>query len=143
MPSRPALAAVLALGAVLSLDAILADAQTKRSGSVAAVDIDRRTLTLDELGVAGQPERHVITLDPSVRVIQIERRSATDGEGPGAWPGGFREVPAQYLVPGDFVTVTLADDGSPVARSIEIVRSEDGGPPAASPPTGLELPARR
>jgi hypothetical protein len=143
MRSRHALAAVLALTAGLSLAVATADAQTKRSGTVVAIDVDRRTLTLEEIGLAGQPERHLVTLDPSVRVVEVERRGATETEGPGAWPGGFREVPARYLAPGDFVTITFTDPGTPTARSIDVVRTEDAGTASASPPSGVELPPRR
>jgi hypothetical protein len=144
MRSRQALVAtLLALGFAVAIDAALADAQTKRSGTVVAVDVDRRTLTLEELGAAGQVERHVITLDPSVRVVEVERRGGPDTEGPGAWPGGFREVPARYLAPGDFVTITFGNDpAGTVARSIDVVRTEDPDTAAASPLSGAELPPR-
>lgn len=144
MPSRQTLAALAVLGAALSLDAAVADAQTKRSGTVVAIDIDKRALTLEEMGVAGQPQRHLVTLDPSVRVVEVHRRGEADTEGPGAWPGGWREMPARYLAPGDFVTITFDGDGrASVARSIDIVRPDEGETAAASPPTGVELPPRR
>lgn len=144
MPSRQTLAALVVLGAVCALGAAPADAQSKRSGTVVAVDVDKRTLTLEEVGLAGQRERHLVTLDSSVRVVEVERRREPDAEGPGAWPGGFREIPARYLAPGDFVTITFdSAAGGSVARAIDIVRPEEGETAAASPATGVELPPRR
>lgn len=145
MPSRQTLAALAVLGAAFCMEPALADAQTKRSGTVVAIDVDQRTLTLEEMGVAGQPQRHLVTLDPSVRVVEVLRRGeGGEAEGPGAWPGGFREMPARYLAPGDFVTITFDDGRASVARSIDIVRTDEGGDTAAaSPPSAVELPPRR
>jgi hypothetical protein len=129
------------LAATLSLHLAPAAAQVKRSGSVIAVDVESRTLTLEELGVAGQPVRHVVAVPPSVRVVDVERRPDRDIEGPGAWPGGFLESPASTLAPGDFVTITFAGNHpGAVARTIEIVRPE--ADPAASPASAVELPRR-
>ena len=137
MTARQTVAALAVLGAALVLDTTFADAQTKRSGTVVAIDPERRTLTLDELGLAGQPERHLVTLDAGVRVVEVQRRENVHTDAPGAWPGGFREVPARSLVPGDFVTITLAADERPlVARSIEIVRPDGGDSGSASPRGG-------
>lgn len=144
MPSRHTLAALAVLGAALALDATVADAQTKRSGTVVAIDVENRALTLEEMGAAGRPQRHLVTLGPAVRVVEIDRRGEADTEGPGAWPGGFREMPARYLAPGDFVTITFDGDArASVARSIDIVRPDDGDSAAASPPSSVELPPRR
>ena len=144
MTSRQSLAALALAGAALVVGVTAADAQTKRSGIVVAIDVDKRTVTLEEIGVAGQRERHLVALAPSVRVVEVERRGNADTEGPGAWPGGFRETPARSLVPGDFVTITFSDAaGVPLARAIEIVRADDGDAAAASPQSGPELPPRR
>ena len=106
-------------------------AQTRHSGTIVAVTPESRTIALEELGVEGKPMRRTIALAPDARVVRVER--SEDNGAPGAWPGGFRERPAepQDLRPGDFVTVTLGDEsGTPVARVVEVVR---GGEAAASP----------
>lgn len=136
---------LLLVGVVPFVMAASAAAQPKVSGTIVRVDRDGRTLTIEELGVAGQPARRVVTLGPGATVVHVERRPlSAEGTPSGAWPGGFTERPGDVgdLAPGDFVTVVLADGGGRVARTVELVRPGDSA--AASPPTAPSpLPPRR
>lgn len=96
------------------------------SGLVKAMDPDRRTLTLEEMGrwtgPATRPITRSIALTPATSVRLI-RRSESASEG--GWPGGYVESPSKVedIRPGDFVTVSVARQGRRlVAVSVDVVR---------------------
>ena len=80
------------------------------SGTVTAVDPDKRTIVIEEVGPwhvkDGQTEitRQTIAVAPSAQFVASKR---TSEPGPAGWPGEFVEVPlgAWAVKPGDFVTV--------------------------------------
>lgn len=90
------------VGMVTLTDAALA--QTKLSGTVVSVAPDGAAIAFEELGVAGQVIRHMITLAPDARVVHVTREPQH---------GEFVEQPASAgdLRAGDFVTVTVDGGG--------------------------------
>ena len=105
--------------------AVVASAET-HSGTVTAIDRDRHTLTLQEMGPwkgpGTEPVSRSITLTPDTTVGVVARSETAP---PSGWPGGYTESPASRdaLRTGDFATVTVAHrDHRTVATSIDVVR---------------------
>lgn len=106
--------------------AVVAWAAETHSGTVTAIDPDRHTLTLQEMGPwkgpGTEPVTRSITLT-SYTTVGVVARSETAP--PSGWPGGYVESPAslEALHAGDFATVTVAHrDHRTVATSIDVVR---------------------
>lgn len=114
----------LGLVALLGAGTAAAAGETRHSGTVVAVQPDRRGFTLEEIGPWNGPgtglvRREVrLARDTAVRLV----KRASDLEA--TWPVAFEASPldAMELLPGDFVTVTLDDTG--VARTLEVMEPE-------------------
>lgn len=96
------------------------------SGSVRAVDLQRHTLTVEEMGPwrgpASRPASRSIRFTPETAVTLMQRSTTPPPEG---WPGGYVVAPlaVSEIRPGDFVSLTVArPDGRIAARSIDVVR---------------------
>ena len=118
---------VVAALALSGLGAAPAGAQSRHSGTVTALDADRGTLTVGEVGPWVRRDGETVTirrtfsLRPETRIVRVERRSQA---APGGWPGDFVEIPvtAADLAPGMFVTVEVEGPGArPVARKVSAV----------------------
>ena len=117
---------LVGLSAILLAGPARAAGTETHSGDVEAVDLERHTVTLAEMGPwrapGTAPMRRSIHFTPETAVTLV-RRSATPA--PGGWPGGYAESPLAITAvrPGDFVSVTVTrHDGRVTARSIEVVR---------------------
>jgi hypothetical protein len=107
-----------------------AGATETHSGIVAAVDLGRHALTLEEMGPWAGPGTdtvaRTITLVPDT-TFELVRRSS--GPTPAGWPGGYVESwlePEQIHV-GDFATVRVIRRGRQVvAVSIAVVTPSGG-----------------
>jgi hypothetical protein len=120
-------ATVLAgLSALLLAGPAWAAGAETHSGSVGAVDLERHTLTVEEMGPwrgpASRPASRSIRFTPETVVTLVQRSTTPPPEG---WPGGYVEAPlaVSEIRPGDFVSVTVArHEGRITARSIDVVR---------------------
>jgi hypothetical protein len=100
-------ATMLVLGTALASD---------HSGTVLAVDSDKGTIVIGEVGPwrtkDGQTEitRQTVVVEPSTQFVLVKR---TREPGPSGWPGGFVEEPlgAWAVKGGDFVTVRVEMKG--------------------------------
>jgi hypothetical protein len=106
--------------------AVVAWAAETHSGTVIAIDLDRHTLSLQEMGPwkgpGTEPMNRSITLTPDTTVALVARSATAP---PSGWPGGYVESPSSpdALRAGDFATVTVAHrDHRTVATSIDVVR---------------------
>ena len=79
-------------------------AETRVSGTIVSVAPDGAAIAFEELGLAGQVVRHMVTLAPDARVVHVTREPQH---------GEFVEHPADArdLRAGDFVTVTVEGGG--------------------------------
>lgn len=118
---------VVAALALSGLGAAPAGAQSRHSGTVTALDADRGTLTVGEVGPWVRRDGETVTirrtfsLTAETRIVRVERRAEV---APGGWPGDFVEVPISLadLAPGVFVTVETDAAGTrPAARKISAV----------------------
>lgn len=96
------------------------------SGAVRAVDLERHTVTVEEMGPWRGPGSHStrrsIRFTTKTSVDLVQRSVAPP---PGGWPGGYVESPSTMgeVRPGDFVSVTATrHDGRITARAIDVVR---------------------
>jgi hypothetical protein len=104
----------LALGVVLLTSAADAARTFRYSGTVAAIDAERRVLVVDEVGPwevkggATVPTKRTITLTPATRYNLFMRVNA-----PGAFAGDFIEVnlEVEHVAPGNFVTAECVRQG--------------------------------
>jgi len=112
-----------AMGAILlegGWSAVLADPAERHSGTVVAVDPKARTLSLDELGAAGQTRQLNVSVPAQARVVLSERipdHQVTDLRNP------FRNSPIGLsdIRPGDFIVVELTEkEEKAVARSVAV-----------------------
>jgi hypothetical protein len=96
------------------------------SGAVRAVDLERHTVTIEEMGPWRGPGSH-----PTRRSIRFTTKTTVDlvrrpvTPPPGRWPGGYVESPSTMgeVRPGDFVSATVTrHDGRITARAIDVVR---------------------
>lgn len=116
---------LLALSILLVASPALAGAPETRSGTVAAIDLGRHTLTLEEMGPWAGPGtgtvEQTITLTPDTKLGLVRRSS---GSTPGGWPGGYVEsrlAPGEIHA-GDFATARVVRRGGRlVAVSIDVV----------------------
>jgi hypothetical protein len=132
---RTSLNAVVALAlllAGLAASVSLAASEARHTGTVVAVEPDRRRIAIEEMGPWVGPRQGVvklwIALAPQTKVAAITR---SEGPGKDGWAGNFAAAPltADAIKPGDFVTVTTETrDGRLVARSVEVLRpGPEGG----------------
>ncbi|MEK7700648.1 MAG: hypothetical protein AAB418_01450 [candidate division NC10 bacterium] len=92
-------------------------AASDHSGTVMAIDPDKGTIVVGEVGPwqlkDGKTEitRQTIVVTPSTRFVASKRSREP---GPAGWPGEFVEVPlsAWAVKPGDFVTVHVEKAGT-------------------------------
>jgi hypothetical protein len=117
---------LVGLSAILLAGPAWAAGAETHSGDVGAVDLQRHTVTLEEMGPwrgpGTAPTRRSIRFTPETAVTLVQR-SATPT--PRGWPGGYAEssLAMTAVRPGDFVSVTVTrHDGRVIARSIEVVR---------------------
>ena len=116
---------LLALSMVLLAGPALAASRETHSGTVAAIDLGRHALTLQEMGRWVGPETgtvaQTITLTPDTKFERVRRSS---GSTSGGWPGGYVEsrlAPGQIHA-GDCVTVRVIRRGRQlIAVSIDVV----------------------
>jgi hypothetical protein len=107
-------------------------AELRHSGTVTAVDRNAGTITLEEVGPWSPQSGGILTrtvrLRPGSHVVLVSRADPSVPHAtPNDWPGGFRESPldAADVRPGDFVTVTVTDDGGQaVAQMVAVVRTD-------------------
>jgi hypothetical protein len=131
-PWPNSIVALALLLAGLAAGVSLAASEARHTGTVVAVEPDRRRIAVEEMGPWVGPKqgvvKHWIALVPETKVAAISR---SDRPGKNGWAGGFAAAPltAEAIKPGDFVTVTTETrDGRLVARSVEVLRpSPEGG----------------
>ena len=113
------------LGALLMASPVFAADIVKHSGSVVALDTDRHTVTIEEMGSwhgPGTPlAREVYHVTTSAKIELAERtRQVVHG-----WRGAFntRLLPLGQIRLGDYVTLELErENGKPVATKMTVVR---------------------
>jgi hypothetical protein len=100
--------------------------ETRHTGKIVAIQPDRQSFTLEEMGPWTGPQhgviKQVVRLAPDTKVVMVTRAQASEGD---AWPGGFTQSPIapSDLRPGDYVTVEGdARKGHLVARWVTVVR---------------------
>ena len=120
---------LVGLSALLLAGPARAASAETHSGSVGAVDLQRYTVTVEEMGPwrgpASRPASRAIRFTPETAVALVQRSTTPP---PGGWPRGYVEAPlaVSEIRPGDFVSVTVARHaGRITARSIAV-----GRPPA-------------
>jgi hypothetical protein len=117
---------LFALSTLLVAGPALATTTETHSGTVAAIDLGRHALTLEEEGPWTGPAigmvKQSINLTPDTRLELMQRST---GSTPGGWPGGYAGstlAPTQLHV-GDFATAKVMRRGrQAVAVSIDVVR---------------------
>jgi hypothetical protein len=121
---------LLGFSTMLLAGPALAAATETHSGIVAAVDLGRHALALQEMGPWAGPGTgtvpRTITLAPDTP-FELVRRSS--GSTPGGWPGGYVEsrLRPEQIHAGDFATVRVTRRGRQVvAVSIDVVPPSGG-----------------
>jgi hypothetical protein len=125
-----------ALGALFAAAALILSAgvaaAADHSGTVMAVDRDRGTIVIGELGPwhvkdgSTEVTKRTIAVSPTTQFVASRR---TKEPGPTGWRGEFVDVPLDpwTLKEGDFITVRVEKDGKrPAATKITVTVTEGG-----------------